>query len=218
MTRHRVFRPDAVLCLTGGLFVAMSGLVLAQPAPGPVPGSVAALLVTEETATNCADLRGADVTPPVAGDAVGVAWLAVDKATNTVRWWVWFDGLTGAAISAGLHGPAQAGENAALAVDLAGPVAAAGVAPPVQGTATLTAAQIEQIDAGLWYVTIVTAAHPGGEIRGQLTGIPMAEGVRPTDPGVANPEAIAEMMVPGACSLALDHTENPVGVTPPPTP
>lgn len=210
-------RAGAILCLSGSL-VAASSLGFAQPAPGPVPGSVAAPLVTEETATNCADLRGADVVPPVTGDARGVAWLAIDKATNAVRWWIWFGGLAGGATGVQLHGPAQAGENTAIAVDLAGSAGAAGITAPVQGTATLNVAQIEQIDAGLWYVNILTAPHPVGEIRGQLTAIPTAEGVRPTDPGVPNAEAIAEMMVPGACNLALDHTENPVGVTPPPTP
>ncbi len=39
---------------------------------------------------------------------------------------------------------------------------------PVSGTASMTDAQIADLEAGKWYVNIHTAAHPGGEVRGQL--------------------------------------------------
>jgi hypothetical protein len=38
----------------------------------------------------------------------------------------------------------------------------------MEGRATLTAAQAADLLAGKWYVNIRTAAHPGGEIRGQM--------------------------------------------------
>ena len=38
----------------------------------------------------------------------------------------------------------------------------------IHGTATLTDAQVSDLNAGLWYFNIHTAAHPGGEIRGQM--------------------------------------------------
>jgi hypothetical protein len=40
---------------------------------------------------------------------------------------------------------------------------------PMKGSATITDVQVGNLRAGLWYVNIHTAAHPGGEIRGQLT-------------------------------------------------
>ena len=41
-------------------------------------------------------------------------------------------------------------------------------ASPLSGTATLTDAQIADLNAGKWYVNVHTAANKGGEIRGQL--------------------------------------------------
>ena len=42
------------------------------------------------------------------------------------------------------------------------------VQSPFEGSATLTDAQAAELMAGQWYVNVHTAAHPGGEIRGQV--------------------------------------------------
>jgi hypothetical protein len=39
---------------------------------------------------------------------------------------------------------------------------------PFSGSKTLTDAQAAQLESGGWYVNIHTAAHKGGEIRGQV--------------------------------------------------
>ena len=71
--------------------------------------------------------------------------------------------LTGPATAAHFHGPAAPGGNA-------GPVVASVASPsPIKGTATLTDAQIADLNAGKWYYNIHTAANPGGEIRGTVT-------------------------------------------------
>jgi len=41
---------------------------------------------------------------------------------------------------------------------------------PIQGQQTLTEAQMNDFLAGKWYANLHTAAHPGGEIRGWVTG------------------------------------------------
>jgi hypothetical protein len=49
-------------------------------------------------------------------------------------------------------------------------------------TRVLTAAEIADLRAGLWYVNVHSALHPGGEVRGQVL-----LGVRPTTYGTACP-------------------------------
>ena len=49
------------------------------------------------------------------------------------------------------------------------PIGGAGMASPASGSATLNDAQAADLLAGRLYVNIHTAAHPGGEIRGQVT-------------------------------------------------
>ncbi len=43
-----------------------------------------------------------------------------------------------------------------------------GAEAPITGSATLTDAQLADLEAGRLYVNIHTAANPGGEIRGQI--------------------------------------------------
>jgi hypothetical protein len=71
-----------------------------------------------------------------------------------------YAGLTGPAVAAHFHGPAVLGANA--------PPTVPNPANPIAGAATLTDAQIADLQVGKWYFNVHTAAHPGGEIRGQL--------------------------------------------------
>lgn len=71
--------------------------------------------------------------------------------------------LTGPAVAAHFHSAPQPGGNGP-------PVVPAKVSPsPIKGTATLTDAQIAELNAGKWYFNVHTAANPGGEIRGTVT-------------------------------------------------
>ena len=65
-----------------------------------------------------------------------------------------------------IHGPAAEGKNAGVEVWLSKKGAAA--SSPIKGEATLTADEAKQMMAGDTYVNVHTAAHPGGEIRGQI--------------------------------------------------
>ena len=109
-------------------------------------------------------LRGANEVPPVAASGSGSVDAAFNKDTMQLRWKVTYSGLTGAATAGHFHGPAAVGSNSGVALGWPNPVNSG-----MDGTATLTAAQAADLLAGRWYANIHTAAHPGGELRGQMT-------------------------------------------------
>lgn len=92
----------------------------------------------------------------------GAGTFTLDPATKVLTYNVTYEGLTGPAGAAHIHGPADPGGNAPPVVPF--PSAAS----PITGTATLTDAQIADLKAGKWYVNVHTAANRGGEIRGQI--------------------------------------------------
>ena len=109
-----------------------------------------------------AHMVGSDEVPPNQTTGSGDATAKLDTATKSFTYQGSYSGLTGPATMAHFHGPAAPGKNAPPVVPFKDP------ASPVRGQATLTDAQIADLKNGLWYVNVHTAAHPGGEIRGQV--------------------------------------------------
>ena len=101
--------------------------------------------------------------PGVASSGKGTATASLDTNTKTLTWTVDYSGLSGPATAAHIHGPADPGANAGIVVPFTG-----NITSPIKGSATLTDAQIAQLEAGKWYVNIHTEANKPGEIRGQL--------------------------------------------------
>lgn len=101
--------------------------------------------------------------PGITSAGKGAATATLDTATKTLTWDVEYSGLSGPATAAHIHGPADPGKDAGVVVPFTGSLAS-----PIKGSATLTDAQIGQLESGKWYVNIHTAANKGGEIRGQL--------------------------------------------------
>lgn len=114
-----------------------------------------------------ARLSGASEVPAVMTDATGVVGASLGSGTNVLTWKISYSGLSGPVTGAHFHGPAMTGQNAAVVVPIGVPLAS-----PITGSATLTPAQAADLSAGKSYVNLHTAAHPNGEVRGQVGGSP----------------------------------------------
>lgn len=115
-----------------------------------------------QVVTLTAALSGAQEVPPNDKSATGQAEVTFNKDTQELKYRVTYAGLSGPATGAHIHGPAAAGANGPVVVPFASP------GSPISGEARLNPTQAGDLLAGLYYVNIHTAAHPGGEIRGQL--------------------------------------------------
>jgi CHRD domain len=120
-----------------------------------------------ETLHYAASLVGASETPPTDSSGTGSATVDLDTSAKTLSWTLTYSGLSGPANMAHFHGPAPVGKSAGVQIPLTGDLTS-----PVKGSASITDAQAADLKAGLWYVNIHTAAHPGGEIRGQVVPAP----------------------------------------------
>lgn len=131
-------------------FAITAGLTFAMPA-------------SAETMTMKLNLNSANEVPPNDSAGKGTANVTYDTASKLLSWKVTYSGLTGPATMAHFHAPAEPGKNAGVVVPLKDP------ASGTEGSATLTDAQAADLLAGKMYLNFHTAAHPGGEIRAQVT-------------------------------------------------
>ncbi len=118
-----------------------------------------------ETFTCETPIDGSQEVPPVTTQGIGTADVTFDSTSNELSWNIEFSGLTGNATAAHFHGPAAAGNNTGVQVNI-GEIS--GLTSPMNGTATLTAEQATQLLDGMMYINIHTEANPNGEIRGQV--------------------------------------------------
>jgi hypothetical protein len=141
----------------------MTKLLFAAFAMSAVLSAGAALA---ETQTYRATLTGAAETPPNESTGIGTAVAVLETGPKTLTWKIDYSGLSGPATMAHFHGPAAAGVAAGVQIPMEGAMDS-----PLKGAATLTAAQVADLQAGRWYVNIHTAKFPKGEIRGQLAAV-----------------------------------------------
>ena len=133
--------------------ILMSGVLAASLAAFVLPASA-------EMVQMKADLKASEEVPPNDSPATGTVDVTLDTDANKVTWKISQEGLTGDATAAHFHGPAKPGENAAPVIDISTNMA--------EGSAEVTAEQMQMIRDGNTYVNIHTAQNPNGEIRGQV--------------------------------------------------
>lgn len=118
------------------------------------------------TTTFKADLKGSSEVPPNTTSGTGSVTATYDPATKELTWSGTFSGLTGPAMAAHFHGPAEVGKNAGVQIWIS--EKGKPFDSPFKGSAKLSDAQASDLMNGQWYVNIHTKANAGGEIRGQL--------------------------------------------------
>lgn len=110
-----------------------------------------------------ASLKGSSEVPATDSAGTGMVMARLDTDTKAFSYQITYAGLTGPVVAAHFHGPALAGVNAGPVVPVRGALTS-----PITGSASLTDPQIADLKSGLWYFNLHTAAHGGGEVRGQL--------------------------------------------------
>lgn len=153
-----------------GLADLLAGNLYVNTHSAAFPGGEIRGQLLSDPADFRAALDGAQEVPPVATAARGRACVGLNP-DGSLTYRVEVVGLVGTA--AHFHA-ALPGSNGPVVVPLAGgPTVWSGTSAP------LSAAQIADVRAGRWYTNVHTAAHPGGEIRGQveLTDLPSTFGM-----------------------------------------
>jgi uncharacterized protein (TIGR03118 family) len=105
---------------------------------------------------------GAEV-PPIATPATGTGVFSLEG--SNFNYHVTYAGLSGAATSVTLEGPAEANATGPVLATLTTPTGTAGT---ITGSVTLTSTQIAYVLANTTYLNIRSTVNTGGEIRGQV--------------------------------------------------
>lgn len=131
-------------------------------------------------------LTGAHEVPKTDSKGKGTFNATFDTQTKALDYTLRFQGLTGPATAAHIHGPAAIGQNAGVVA----PLGDKNPTSPVTGSVTLTEDQAKELAAGKFYVNVHTDANKGGEIRGQIHTV-KARAHRKTAAPAAAPAAAA---------------------------
>ncbi|RYF81622.1 MAG: CHRD domain-containing protein [Comamonadaceae bacterium] len=140
-----------------------------MPAPAPpepvpeTPPPPAAPVRDPQLAAFSTRLDGRNQVPPVHSMGTGTIDAVLDRESGLFRWQITYSNLSGPVTAMHIQGPADVGGAAPPLISFNPPYES-----PWRGELRLTPAQRAELLAGRWYLSINTARHPGGELRGQL--------------------------------------------------
>jgi hypothetical protein len=144
------------------------------------------------TVSYTAHLSGRSEVPKTDSKGKGKLEATFDTQSKIFTYTLTFDGLSGPAAAAHIHGPANRVQTAGVVA----PLGDKNPTSPVSGTVTLTDDQVKMLRSNKLYVNVHTAANPGGEIRGQIIGL---HARKKEKPAAANaPAPAASMPAEGA--------------------
>ena len=148
-----------------------------------------------------ATLAGDQEVPAVTTSATGDGWVVINTAGDQITYYVNYSGLSGALAASHIH-LGNAGANGGVLFPLtAGPspmtgvLAASDLTPT--GSVTDMAGAVAAIEAGGTYFNLHTASNPGGEVRGQVGGLPAPV---TTQAPTAPPTSVGDPVAPAAPS------------------
>ena len=111
-----------------------------------------------------ATLNGSNVVPPTQSRGSGWLEAVYRPSTKVLEYRLNLVGLSGPITMGYLHGPAGPGETAEQVAPINIPI----YDNTIWDGVTLTEEQAADVMAGRWYVNVMTARYPDGEIRGQI--------------------------------------------------
>lgn len=114
-----------------------------------------------------ASLNGTNEVPPNNGSGTGAAAAVFNTITRELTWDVEYLGLSSPVKAAGIHGPADPGQDSPAVIRFSDLVTS-----PIKGSRILTPVEATDLIAAKYYINIQTDRFRAGEIRGQLTSAP----------------------------------------------
>ena len=131
------------------------------PTPPPTPGPAHAF---------AANLNGEQEVPPVTTEGRGHGFIFLNPDETEIHVFVGYFHLSSAVTAVTINGPAMPGANGPVIFTLNTPASPPISTVPFQ-TFTVTAEQVAQLRANLWYFKVATEMHADGEIRGQIHSV-----------------------------------------------
>jgi hypothetical protein len=143
-----------------------------------------------------ATLNASQENPPLAETGTGTGLAVISADSNTVTYLITYNGLTGTVAASHIHTGAVGVNGGVILPIVPGLSPMSGTLTSAiftaSGSVTTFAQAIAAIRAGTTYFNLHTAAHPGGEIRGQI-GVTVAAPAptpNPTPAPTAAPTAV----------------------------